>query len=746
MSASTPTPEHRSRRVSIRTKIGTAMAIAAVVPLLASGYLAYRSASGGLIDAVSSSLEAVAASRAGELTAYSDDVEAQVQEVVLHRAAVAALADFGGAFDRTSPDTLTRVYGGSAGEMTDGGDGSDWTTAHATHHALFRDFQERFGYYDIFLVDPDGDVVYTVFKEPDFATNLVDGPYADSGLGAAVAGALAGELTWSDYAAYAPSNGDPAAFVATPVYDGEALVGVLAFQMPIGRITGIVQETTGLGETGETYLVGPDRLMRSQSRFSSENTILAREIDTASVSAALDGESGTWEVTDYRDVPVVSSYRPIRVFGQDYVLIAEQDSAEAMAATHDLLTTTVSIIVVAGLLVAAGGVWYAGRLTRPVTHVASASEKLAQGATDITVARTTGDELGDMIDSVSATISYLKEAAEAAERVAAGDLRTEVNPRGEHDTLGRALSQMIESLRSLVTDVRRVSDGIGAASDSLAQTSEESAQIAEDVAASIGTVAATATNQAVISESLAAAVDRINIEVATAAAAASSEARSGMELIDGAGAAMEAITHAFDEVATSVSRLEGQFTQVEEIVALIGAVAEQTNLLALNAAIEAARAGELGRGFAVVASEVKALAEESSTSTDRIASIVGEMKAGMGATVHTTGEGQAEVDRGTSVVVSAREAFKTIAESVTDIDEGARSVAEATERIGVASADITTSAGELASLTESNGAAAEEVAAASEESSATAGELGNRASELAAASRTLIESLAQFRL
>jgi methyl-accepting chemotaxis protein len=219
-----------------------------------------------------------------------------------------------------------------------------------------------------------------------------------------------------------------------------------------------------------------------------------------------------------------------------------------------------------------------------------------------------------------------------------------------------------------------------------------------------------------------------------------------MELIDGAGAAMEAITHAFDEVATSVSRLEGQFTQVEEIVALIGAVAEQTNLLALNAAIEAARAGELGRGFAVVASEVKALAEESSTSTDRIASIVGEMKAGMGATVHTTGEGQAEVDRGTSVVVSAREAFKTIAESVTDIDEGARSVAEATERIGVASADITTSAGELASLTESNGAAAEEVAAASEESSATAGELGNRASELAAASRTLIESLAQFRL
>ncbi len=154
----------------------------------------------------------------------------------------------------------------------------------------------EFDYYDVFLFTPSGDLVYTVFKEDDFGNNFVEGPYADSGLGEAYQAAIemdAGEVYWTDFERYAPSAGAPAAFVATPIYDGGSQpVGVLAFQMPLDQIADIMQSTTGLGETGEAYLVGDDKLMRTQSRFSTANTILETKVETDQVTRAIGGETG----------------------------------------------------------------------------------------------------------------------------------------------------------------------------------------------------------------------------------------------------------------------------------------------------------------------------------------------------------------------------------------------------------------------------------------------------------------------
>ncbi len=212
-----------------------------------------------------------------------------------------------------------------------------------------------------------------------------------------------------------------------------------------------------------------------------------------------------------------------------------------------------------------------------------------------------------------------------------------------------------------------------------------------------------------------------------ASATARDEATGGLDLIDKATAAMDAITAAFSEVSDSVTKLDGQFIQVEEIVDLIRAIAEQTNLLAFNAAIEAARAGEIGRGFAVVASEVKSLAEESATSTERIASIVGEMKNGVATTVRSATNGRVQIETGGEVVDSAGESFRTIAASVDEIDKRARNVQSATGRIKDEAEQIADKTKELAALAQSNSAVAEEVAASSEEATATAVELGGQA-------------------
>ncbi|HXK57464.1 MAG TPA: cache domain-containing protein, partial [Gammaproteobacteria bacterium] len=167
---------------------------------------------------------------------------------------------------------------GEKDKLEDPVDGSQYGNWHALFHPYFKDFQRRFGYYDLFLADAEtGRIVYSVFKELDFATSLKEGPYSDSGIGEVFRKANQATTTefvaLSDFAPYVPSYQDSAAFIASPIFDEKGnRTGVLIFQMPIDRINAMMTQNghwqeAGLGSTGETYLVGPDTRMRSISRF-----------------------------------------------------------------------------------------------------------------------------------------------------------------------------------------------------------------------------------------------------------------------------------------------------------------------------------------------------------------------------------------------------------------------------------------------------------------------------------------------
>jgi len=246
-------------------------------------------------------------------------------------------------------------------------DGSDYAAAHASYHEWFRRFVTHQGFYDVFLIDPDGNLVYTVFKEMDYATNLETGRYHDTGLARAFRAAAASRdpdfVAFSDFELYAPSRGAPAAFLASPVLDGEGgLEGVLAFQVSADRINEIMQVELGMGRSGETYVVGSDRRMRSSSRFSSERTVLATEVDTAPVRAALAGETGVELGPDYRGVDVVSAYAPLEFQGVRWAVLAEIDESEVYAPVTRLgraMTGTgllTSLVCFVGTLATAGRV------------------------------------------------------------------------------------------------------------------------------------------------------------------------------------------------------------------------------------------------------------------------------------------------------------------------------------------------------------------------------------------------------
>lgn len=217
--------------------------------------------------------------------------------------------------------------------LRDAGDGSYYSQYHSAFHVWARRFLVHFGYHDAFLINPRGDIVYSIVKESDFATNLKTGPYRRSPLAQVFRRAIqnpSAAVDFSDFANYAPSGGDPAAFAANAISKDGKIIGVFAVEIPAQPLNELMHFTPGMGATGETYLVGPDGLMRSQSRFIEEPTLLVTEVDNASTRQGAEGKSGAHIVDDYRGAPVLSVYAPVNFGGQPWILLAEIDRGEVL--------------------------------------------------------------------------------------------------------------------------------------------------------------------------------------------------------------------------------------------------------------------------------------------------------------------------------------------------------------------------------------------------------------------------------
>jgi methyl-accepting chemotaxis protein len=236
-------------------------------------------------------------------------------------------------------------------QLLEAGDGSYYSQYHRAFHGWARRFLDHFGYYDAFLINPRGDIIYSVAKERDFATSLKTGPYRKSPLADVFLRAInnpSAAVDFSDFARYAPSDGDPAAFAAHAITKGGRFIGVFAVQIPAEPLNELMQFSAGMGATGETYLVGPDGLMRSQSRFIETPTLLEVEVDNVSVHKGMAGKSGARIVKDYRGIDVLSVYAPVNFGGQQWILLAEIDRDEVLSQREAWVAIAAGVL--AGLL------------------------------------------------------------------------------------------------------------------------------------------------------------------------------------------------------------------------------------------------------------------------------------------------------------------------------------------------------------------------------------------------------------
>ncbi|MAI90628.1 methyl-accepting chemotaxis protein [Ponticaulis sp.] len=605
-------------RISITYKMLALVIGAIIITATALGVIVMRTASSSIIELEESKIEGLAQANATALEDYLSSIQQDLDTVADNPYTLEALRDFEAGWNDLGANQRAMLQDlyitsnpnplGEKHLLTAASDGSTYSSAHAEHHPWFRNFLEARGYYDIFLFNTDGDLVYTVFKELDYATNLRTGEWSSSDLGNAFRAAAddlsGGEHAFFDFQAYAPSHGAPASFISRAILDENGnQAGVLVFQMPIDQLNQIMGSTAGLGETGESFLIGQDGYLRTDAPHAGESTILSRRVDPQPIAtASLSGEVFTGE--NYSGHTVITAAVPVNFEGTQWYAVTEIDEAEMLTPVatfrNEILIVAAALVVILGAV----GAFFSRALSQPISKIARVTSTIADGNLETVIPfQTRGDEIGPLARSLEkfrqAMVSSEEMAREQQARAEADKVEAQ-----RRAAIGEQLAQRARSFDQIVS---RALAEFTKAAENLEDNATSMSAIAEETASQSQGITSASQNASANVQNVAAATEEMTMSVA--------EIQSKME--HARGATGNAVQKA-EIMRERVSGLESAANAISDVIGLITDIAGQTNLLALNATIEAARAGEAGKGFAVVASEVKELATQTSKATEDI--------------------------------------------------------------------------------------------------------------------------------
>jgi len=650
----------------------------ALIPLIISTVITINISQKSIKSQAFNQLESIRAIKKHQLTNYITSLQASLQVLNNSPYAAQAFTAFSHALDNS------------------GIQGEQWSKAEKQYAARFKSINEVNAWYDLFFINLKGDIVFTVAKESDLGMNIPNSVLNKTSMGIVFDKAktsAVGSISVSDFMPYPPSNNEPAAFMMTKLVNADgAHVGYVALQFPLNKVNDIMQQRDGMGRSGETYLVGQDKLMRSDSFLDPKgHSVIAsfagnvqnNGVDTEAVRAAMSGESASRIIIDYNGNPVLSSFTTLSIADFKWALIVEIDEAEIFEISNKLVNLSIMLVIIASAVIAIIGFLIAKNISQPIIKAVSAVKK-----------------------------------------VAAGDLTTTINVE-QHDELGQlqqAMSDMVVKLKGIIEHIANSSNQQAAASQELSSITELTTANVSRQHLSTDQVA-TAINEMTVS------IDEVSHNTTQACSAADESIRLVNTSVATVSETIEQIVQLSDGISQSkelIDEVQAGTSNIVNILVVIKGIADQTNLLALNAAIEAARAGEQGRGFAVVADEVRNLAKNTQNSTIEIENMIQSLEVKVAAATNSMEQGTALakriVDRTNEVTGSLTE----VESSVMKISEMNIQISAATQEQSSVARDISQQSTEINDISLQTGASAKEIAAASDELATLAAELAEQ--------------------
>lgn len=649
---------------------------------------------------------------------------------------------------------------GEKDTLTAANDSSRYSQLHRQYHPFIRSYLQQFGYYDIFLINNSGDVVYSVFKELDYATNLVSGPYANSGLGEAYRASepksIAPNVVQTiDFASYYPSYNGAASFFSSPIYDGSKKLGVLVMQAPVDELNKLMTsdeswKEVGLGDSGETYIVGSDNLLRNDSRFLIEDktsylealrtagdpnvdkieargtSIGLQNAATIGTKDALLGNSDFGIFPDYRNINVLSAYAPLDIPGLNWVLMSEIDEEEAFRPIANIRSSIIRntlLIGLAALVLFGFGAFFVIRsITKPLGQLSATMGLVAEGDLTARAKLTSRDELeelGNTFDGMlDERITTMKEAEAhnlqlnesviglmtATAQLADRDLTIEV-PVAEDVTgsVSDALNMMVEETSDVLIEISKVSKQVDDSVKLVQAQTNASKGAADNDKVIIRSTIDKLTN---VSNS----IKKIGNLVVTVSALAKKVQESSATTALTVDKNIQGMVQISDTVAETEKgiRLLGESSQeIDNIVDIINTLSERTNILAVSASMQAANAGEAGLEFAVIAQEIKRISESSKKSTFEISSLVKNIKLGITQATSTMGSTIQRVNEGAELAGKVGSEMSRTQLDATELAEAIKLISNESESQNHANAAMMTQANQVLNSTEKTSVALE---------------------------------------
>jgi methyl-accepting chemotaxis protein len=632
----------------ISKKLPIALVGLGILSAATTGYFSFAQADASLKQEAGRKMEAVLNEKQQSLSSYLTSIEQDLSVFSQSLVVRDALRDYTTAWGELRSQgqdpqrTLQNLYindnpnpTGKKDELRAANDGSLYSQFHAKYHPQLRKLLKTRDYYDIFIFAPNGDLLYTVFKELDYATNVRKGQWAGTDLGkvfkTVADNPTRDVIAFSDFAPYAPSFNVPASFIAKRITDENGqFLGVFAFQMPVAQLNGQMQNVSGLGQTGQTYLLGSDLTLRNDSKASEGDDILKAKAPASFQRKPGEKEVKHFESNNFLGKNVVAASKPLTFNGVEWLVVAEQQGDELFAPVTAMRNTILlQLLVIMGVL-AAVGMALGRSISQPLSAMVQAMQRLAKGDTNITIpAQERGDEIGEMSKTLQVFKTNAIEKEAMRQKLMGLAKHLENSVKGSFSVMTQNLGELNQATSSMTQEAQSTSQGVMSVSSSSSQMTEAANEISSQVG-----------------------------HTHSIAQQASTEgARTSLMM---------------RELAASTRK-------IGDVISLIKGITEQTNLLALNATIEASRAGEAGKGFAVVASEVKELAKQTAKATEDIIALVTSVQKETNTSVDAIDSIALTIEKVNTASSNIAAAVEEQTMTLNDMSQNLSSVAQGTE-------------------------------------------------------------------